>query len=199
MARGKVVIVTGIPGVGKTTVCKEAEALAAEEGLKLKVLNFGDVMVEIMKKSGRPLHRDKLRKMDVSAQKVVQAQAAAKLAKAVEEAEGHVIIDTHMIVRTGTGYLPGLPKHVLDVLKPDFLVLIETDPEEIAARRAKDLAAGERERDVRVMEELKEELEFSRMVASACSVLTGAPVVIIKNPTGGQREAAKALLELFRG
>ncbi len=196
---GKVAIVTGIPGVGKTTVCREAKALAEEEGIKLEVLNFGDVMVEIMEKSGRPLHRDKLRKMDVGFQKVVQAQAAAKLAKAVEKAEGHVIIDTHMIVRTERGYLPGLPKHVLDVLKPDFLVLIETDPEEIAARRAKDLKAGERLRDVRLMEELKEELEFSRMVASACSVLTGAPVVIIKNPTGGQREAAKALLDLFRG
>jgi len=198
MAR-KVAIVTGIPGVGKTTVCKEAEALAAQEGIKLKVLNFGDVMVEIMERSGRPLHRDRLRKMDISSQKVIQAQAAAKLAKAIESADEHVIIDTHMIIRTGTGYLPGLPKHVLDVLKPDFLVLIETDPEEIAARRTKDLAAGERLRDVRVMEELKEELEFSRMVASACSVLTGAPVVIIKNPTGGQKEAAKALLELFRG
>jgi len=198
MAR-KVAIVTGIPGVGKTTVCKEAEALAAQEGIKLKVLNFGDVMVEIMERSGQPLHRDRLRKMDISSQKVIQAQAAAKLAKAIESADGHVIIDTHMIIRTGTGYLPGLPKHVLDVLKPDFLVLIETDPEEIAARRTKDLAAGERLRDVRVMEELKEELEFSRMVASACSVLTGAPVVIIKNPTGGQKEAAKALLELFRG
>ncbi|OYT51741.1 adenylate kinase [Candidatus Bathyarchaeota archaeon ex4484_135] len=198
MAR-KVAIVTGIPGVGKTTVCKETEALAAQEGIKLKVLNFGDVMVEIMERSGRPLHRDRLRKMDISSQKVIQAQAAAKLAKAIESADEHVIIDTHMIIRTGTGYLPGLPKHVLDVLKPDFLVLIETDPEEIAARRTKDLAAGERLRDVRVMEELKEELEFSRMVASACSVLTGAPVVIIKNPTGGQKEAAKALLELFRG
>jgi len=199
MARGKIVIVTGIPGVGKTTVCREAEALAAQEGLRLKVLNFGDVMVEIMEKSGRPLHRDRLRRMSVSEQKVIQARAAAKLAKAAEEAEGHIIIDTHMIIRTGTGYLPGLPKHVLDILKPDFLVLVETDPEEIAARRAKDLAAGERLRDVRLMEELKEELAFSRMVASACSVLTGAPVVVIRNPSGGQREAARALLELLRG
>jgi len=155
--------------------------------------------VELMAKAGRSIHRDKLRKMDITAQKVVQAEAAAKLAKAIEEAEGHVIVDTHMVVKTGVGYLPGLPKHVLDALKPDLLVLIEADPEEIAARRAKDLAAGERIRDERRVEELKEELAFSRMVASACSVLTGAPVAIVKNPTGGLEEAARQLLKLIKG
>ncbi|HDI01191.1 MAG TPA: adenylate kinase [Candidatus Bathyarchaeota archaeon] len=199
MARGKVVIATGIPGVGKTTVCKEAEAQARAEGVKLSVLNYGDVMVEIMEKRGLLVHRDKLRKMDMATQKVLQAEAAAKLAKAVKAAEGHVIIDTHMVVRTPFGYLPGLPKHVLEALKPDLLVLIEADPEEIAARRVKDLEAGERLRDERRIEELREELMFSRMVASACSVLTGAPVAIIKNPAGGQREAGRKLLELIKG
>ena len=199
MAKGKVVIATGIPGVGKTTVCREAEAQAKAEGIKLTVINYGDVMVEIMEKRGLMIHRDKLRKMDVATQKVLQAEAATKLAKAVEAAEGHVIIDTHMVVRTPFGYLPGLPKHVLEALKPDLLVLIEADPEEIASRRSKDLKAGERLRDERRVEELREELQFSRMVASACSVFTGAPVAVIKNPTGGQREAGRRLLELIKG
>ena len=199
MAGGKVIIVTGIPGVGKSSVCQKAAELAAQEGIKLQVLNYGDVMVEIMKKKGAEIHRDKLRKMDITAQKVIQAEAAHKLAKAIERAEGHVIVDTHMIVRTGSGYLPGLPKHVLDALKPDLLVLVEADPSEIVARRAKDQAAGLRLRDEEAIEELRQELAFSRMVAAACSVLTGAPVAIIKNPTGGLEEAARALLELIRG
>jgi len=196
MAKGKVVIVTGIPGSGKTTVCRELIRLAQEEGIKVEVLNYGDVMVEIMAKSGRELHRDELRRMSISAQKIVQAEAAAKLAKAVEKAEGHVIIDTHMVIRTGSGYLPGLPKHVLDALKPDLLVLIEAKPEEIAARRVKD---ADRMRDERTLKELEEELAFSRMVASACSVLTGAPVAIVENPTGRQEEAARKVLELLKG
>ncbi len=196
MVKGKVVIVTGIPGSGKTTVCRELVRLAQEEGIKVEVLNYGDVMVEIMAKSGRELHRDELRRMSISAQKIVQAEAAAKLAKAVERAEGHVIIDTHMVVRTGSGYLPGLPKHVLDALRPDLLVLIEARPEEIAARRVKD---ADRMRDERTLKELEEELAFSRMVASACSVLTGAPVAIVENPTGRQEEAARKVLELLKG
>ena len=198
MARGKVVIVTGIPGVGKSSVCKAAKELGAKEGIRIEILNYGDVLVELMRKRGAEIHRDQLRKMDVTAQKVLQAEAAHKLAKAVEKAEGHMIIDTHMMVRTGSGYLPGLPKHVLDALKPDLLVLIEADPAEIAARRAKDLAAGERLRDEERVEELRQELALSRMFAAACSVLTGAPVVIIKNPSGGLEEAGRALLELFK-
>ena len=194
MARGKVVIVTGIPGAGKSTVCKELLALASERGVKVSVLNYGDVMMEIMAKKGRELHRDDMRKMSMATQKIVQAEAAAKLAKEVEKAEGHVIIDTHMIVKTGFGYLPGLPKHVLEALKPDLLVLIEASPEEIAERRPKD---ADRRRDVRTLGELEEELAFSRMVASACSVLTGAPIAIIMNETGRQREAAEQLLKLL--
>jgi len=194
VARRKVVIVTGIPGAGKSTVCKELLPLASERGVRVSVLNYGDVMVKIMEKRGRELHRDELRKMGMAAQKVVQAEAAAKLAKEAEKAEGHVIIDTHMIIKTGFGYLPGLPKHVLEVLKPDLLVLVEADPKEIAERRPKD---ADRRRDVRTLEELEEELAFSRMVASACSVFTGAPVAIIRNPTGRQREAAEQLLKLL--
>ena len=194
MARGKVVIVTGIPGAGKSTVCKELLALASERGAKVSVLNYGDAMVEIMTKKGRELHRDDIRRMGMSVQKVVQAEAAAKLAKKIEKADGHVIIDTHMVVKTSFGYLPGLPKHVLEILKPDLLVLVEASPEEIAERRPKDV---DRRRDVRTLEELQEEIAFSRMVASACSVFTGAPVAIIMNRTGRQREAAEQLLKLL--
>jgi len=151
-------------------------------------------MVEIMTKKGRELHRDDIRRMGMSVQKVVQAEAAAKLAKKIEKADGHVIIDTHMVVKTSFGYLPGLPKHVLEILKPDLLVLVEASPEEIAERRPKDV---DRRRDVRTLEELQEEIAFSRMVASACSVFTGAPVAIIMNRTGRQREAAEQLLKLL--
>ena len=188
------VIVTGIPGAGKSTVCRELLALASERDVKVSVLNYGDVMMEIMAEKGRELHRDDIRKMGMAIQKEVQAEAAAKLAEAAERAEGHVIIDTHMIVKTGFGYLPGLPKHVLEALRPDLLVLIEASPQEIAERRPKD---ADRRRDVRTIEELEEELAFSRMVASACSVFTGAPVAIIMNRTGRQREAAEQLLKLL--
>ncbi len=46
--------------------------------------------------------------------------------------------------------------------------------------------------------EVAEELLFSRLMAAACSVLTGASVKIVKNPSGKQVEAAKEILRVLR-
>ena len=40
----KIAIVVGIPGVGKTTVLKNLIEKAGKEGIKIKVVNFGDYM-----------------------------------------------------------------------------------------------------------------------------------------------------------
>jgi adenylate kinase len=42
-----------------------------------------------------------------------------------------------------------------------------------------------------------EELLFSRLMAAACAVLTGASVKMVKNPAGKQVEAAKEVLKLL--
>jgi len=66
------VIVTGIPGTGKTTVCNELLKLAEQAGRKVSVINYGTVMVELSEKRGESLHRDDLRKMDLSFQLELQ-------------------------------------------------------------------------------------------------------------------------------
>jgi len=52
-------------------------------------------------------------------------------------------------------------------------------------------------RDDLTMEEVRFDLEWSRATASACAVSTGAPVKIISNEAGKQREAAEELLKLM--
>lgn len=49
-------VVTGIPGVGKTTVLNELLDLAKQNRFDLTVLNFGTVMNEIMRELGKDLH-----------------------------------------------------------------------------------------------------------------------------------------------
>jgi len=44
-----------------------------------------------------------------------------------------------------------------------------------------------------------EEFLFSRFMAAACSVLTGASVKIVKNPSGEQVKAAKEIMKLLNG
>jgi len=68
----KTVVITGIPGVGKTTILKELETLAKEQKLKLTTVNFGTVMNELYKKSKIDLHRDELRRQPIAMQKKMQ-------------------------------------------------------------------------------------------------------------------------------
>jgi len=191
---GKVIVVTGIPGTGKTTVCNELAKLARQIGREVEVINYGTVMVELSHKSGKSLHRDELRKSGLTLQRNLQAEAAKIISKKATEVEGEVIVDTHMSIKTVSGYFAGLPSYVLQLLNPDMLILVEAEPHEVLSRRLKDIT---RKRDKALEGEIEEEILFSRLIAAACAVLTGASVKIVKNPAGKQAEAAKEVLKLL--
>jgi adenylate kinase len=186
-----IVIVTGIPGVGKTTVLNEFEELVKEKGIKLKVINFGSVMIKILEEKGKFINRDYIRKASVELQKQVQKEACKRIKENLKE-EDILVIDTHMFVQTECGMYPGLPLNILKELAPSLIVLIESSPEEIARRRELDKS---RLRDEKLPSEVKFDIEWSRAIASACSVISGAPVEIINNEREKQKEAAKRLLD----
>jgi len=190
----RVVVVTGIPGTGKTTVCNALLELAEGAGRKVAVINFGTVMVELSEKCDKSLHRDELRKSKVSFQRDLQTDAAKLISQRAMDTEGDVIVDTHMWIKTLEGYWPGLPLQVLKLLNPDMFVLVEAEPREVLSRRFRDTS---RRRDKVLEDEVAEELLFSRLMAAACSVLTGASVKIFKNPSGKQVEVAKEVLRLL--
>jgi adenylate kinase len=191
---GRVIVVTGIPGTGKTTVCNELAKLAEHIGRKVEVINYGTVMVELSNKSGKNLHRDELRKSRLSLQRNLQAEAARIISMKAAKVEGDFIVDTHMSIKTVGGYLAGLPAHVLQLLNPEMFILVEAEPHEVLSRRLKDIT---RKRDKVLESEIEEEILFSRLVAAACAVLTGASVKMVKNSAGKQVEAAEEALKLL--
>ena len=193
---GRIVIVTGIPGTGKSTVCNELLKLAEQVGRKVVVINYGTVMVELSPKLGKSFHRDDLRKTSPSFQLDLQKKAAEAISQRAVNAEETVIVDTHMSIKTVNGYLAGLPFPVLQLLKPTAFVLVEAEPQEILSRRFRDAT---RKRDKALESEIMEEFLFSRFMAAACSVLTGASVKIVKNPSGKQIKVAKEILKLLSG
>ena len=183
-------VVTGIPGVGKTTVLNELQELARQNNFDLAVLNFGTVMSEIMRELGKNMHRDEMRQQTIETQKKTQDLAAHEIMN--RGGISPILIDTHMFIRTSSGMWAGLPQNVLDIIKPQLFVLIEASPENIAARRRGDL---DRKREQSLAEEIAFDLEWSRATAAASAVETGAPVKVIRNDTGRQKQAA---LELFQ-
>lgn len=173
-----VIVVTGIPGVGKTTVMKQAA-----EGIDIKFVTFGSVMIDIAKEIGLVKDRDEMRKLTLEQQKDLQIRSAEKVASM-----GDVILDTHCTVKTPKGYMPGLPEWVLKKLKPTAIVVVEADPDEIFNRRAKDAT---RNRDLDSEEEIAEHQQINRAAAMSYATLTGATVKIVFNHDDAIDEAVK--------
>lgn len=168
-----IVIVTGTPGAGKTTVLTKA---MKELEARFKVVNFGNVMVEAAKQKGIVEDRDELRKQSSKIQKEIQSLAGVKIGAMAKDSE--IIVDTHCLIRTNEGYLPGLPVWVLDKLQPSKLILIEADMEEILERRAKDVS---RMRDEEIGKNIDIHQRMNRAIAAAYAMYTGATVKIIEN------------------
>ncbi len=163
------IILTGIPGSGKTTILREALKTCSY----LKVINYGDEMTQIA--AGQNIDRDSLRSLPIAEQRAIGLLAAQKI---VGKASGITIIDTHALVKTPVGYIPGIPQKILNVLNPDAIIAIESLPSLILKRREKD---KNRLREVHAVEEIDYHQTLCRTFITACSVITGATLIPIHN------------------
>ncbi len=186
----RIAIVVGVPGVGKTTVITKVEEILLNSGHKATVVVFGSVMLNESKKIGIG-DRDQIRKLSLSGQQNLQNLAADYICSIQEEL---VIVDTHLFIRTPSGFFPGIPQNVIQKLKPDNLILITAGPEEILARRAKDKS---RNRDIVSIEEVKRELGLSTSMISTISILSGSPFEMVDNHNGAFEDTARYIASIL--
>lgn len=184
----KLIVLTGIPGSGSTTLLN----MALEEVDYLH-LNYGDIMTEIAIEEKIVDDRDSLRKLPPETQKEIQEKAAKRI-KEQSETE-NVIVDTHCTISTPSGFLPGLPKWVLDELQPDTFVMIEANPDEIIYRRLSD---DTRSRDVEKAKDIQLHQEMNRAASMAYATLTGATVKILENHDNHLNSTVSKLVELLK-
>ncbi len=172
-----VYLLLGIAGVGKSTVARLSG---------IRTVNFGDVMFEFAKERFGIEHRDEMRKkIPREAYLKLQEEAAKRIAEL-----GDVLVDTHACVFLhDSGYLPGVPMKILEILKPKAIIVIEASPAEIAKRRAKD---KHRIRD----QPIEEELKLTRTFAIIYSAISGAPVYFVENKEGKAGEAAEKIKQI---
>lgn len=179
------IVVTGIPGVGKTTVMERAA-----EGMDVQFVTFGTVMIDIAKEMGLVKNRDEMRKLSLEQQKELQIKTAERIGNMK-----NVIVDTHCTIKTPKGYMPGLPEWVVKKLNPTTIVVVEADPEEIYNRRAKDAS---RNRDPDSIEKIDEHQQINRAAAMAYAALSGATVKIVFNHDNAIDEAVKEATPVIR-
>jgi adenylate kinase len=174
-------IVMGVPGAGKTTVLKSLKT-------DYKIVNYGDLMLEIEKKEFGIKDRDEMRKLPITKQKLAQKLVAKALAKM----PGKVILDTHCSVATPSGYYPGLPFEFLKLWKVEALVYVTADVNEIAQRRSNDPTR------IRDVDDIVLHDQMNKSFLAAYSAFSGAPAVVIMNNQGKLEQAVAKLQSLLK-
>ena len=187
----KKVVIVGIPGVGKTSLVTKLVELITQQSKTVSVHSFGTVMLEEAMKNGIK-DRDELRTLPIEKQKNLQKIAAEDIAKMEDDV---ILIDTHAFISTKSGFYPGLPNYVIQIIQPSNFIAITASPDEIHNRRMKDTT---RNRDPVSIEDIKKELAVQDAMLSSCSVLSGSPMKVIFNHEGKVDEAAKYCIRCYR-
>jgi adenylate kinase len=178
-----VTLVSGVPGVGSSAVCRGARRSL---GGGYELLNFGDAMLEQALTRGLARSRDELPTLTVRETRRLQRRAGEYVADRARATD--VILNTHLAVETEHGYLPGLPESVLADVAPSAFVLVEAAPETIRERRAE----ADREYDEDSLREVAFEQDLNRAAAVSYAMTTGAPIRLVEND--GDLAAAAATL-----
>ncbi len=184
----KIVVLTGVPASGGTTVTRKAIEQLEAQGNPFKMVIYSDIMLDEALQRGWVQARDDIRKLDPRKQRDLQQIAARAIA---DMATTPLVVDTHATVRTPKGYLPGLPTWVLNELKPDLILVVEARPAEIIRRRNADKS---RKRDVQDERGIEEHQEVNKAICMAYAAYTGATVKILQNPDGKLSEAVQELM-----
>lgn len=177
-------VISGVPGVGASEVCRLARQQLGEE---YTLLNVGDIMLEEAIAQGLVTERGDLGTLSRRDLYLLQRRAGEFIASKARS--NAVLVSTHFAVATAHGFLPGLRPEVLDDIDPTRLVLVEAAPETIADRREAVDYREYREQGVRSID-LHQDLD--RAAAMHHAVTAGCPVRLVENE-GAPEDAAATL------
>jgi adenylate kinase len=189
------VFALGIKAVGKSRVLQELQKHVPG----IKEISYGDVMLDIAKEKEGIADREQIAALPPAKQKKIREEAAQRIRKAADETP-FVFLNTHGFIYTlpHHAYLPGSPDSVSDLLKPEFVLLVEADAKEIIARRERDARAG-RKREIGTAQELQQAMDLERGAAVHLSVRYGCNLKVFDNsPPIGDNPRLPALAALFK-
>lgn len=188
----------GVPGVGKTSLAKEAA-----KSLGYHYINYGELMLEFAKKGKYASNQEEMFKLSLELQYDIWLEAAHYIRDLTEDKEdckgltkdcknpsynkdsNGILVDLHGLDRSKKGYLISLP---LEIFKPQIIIVVESTYNHIIQRRIND---QERKRLIEGWKSLNQEMELLRNSMVICSTLLGSYFVVMKN-----QEFEKSLIRL---
>jgi adenylate kinase len=189
---GKIIIVAGVPGAGKSTVLLEAWKRVEKE-LNYTIVSFGTEMLNLCKEAGLVANRDEMRNLSADMQEEMQWRTTKRIAERPE----NVLLDTHCTIKTGSGsYLPGFTPRMLERMQPAAIVLVDAHEAEIRGRRKLDKTRPHR--TIESSDDILEHKLINRAYAAAYSARSGCLLRIIQNNTGEFEQAVEEFVATLR-
>ncbi len=180
----KLILVTGTPGAGKSTIL---EGLIKKKSINL--INLGNVMLNIAKEKHGIQNREDLGRMDEEQIRQNREDAFAEIIAKKKDS----IIDTHLTIKYGRRYVPGVTIEELQKIRIKAIVYIDATAKEIWNRRHNDPSKADRRNIADTEAEIDEQKAVNLAILSSCAIYLSIPIYIIYN---SDRKAAEAELEL---
>lgn len=141
-----IIYVVGIPGVGKTSIIKEAKKYLKKD---YEIVSVGDIMEDFLKEKG--INRDEIRKkLSLEEIQNLQIQVFEYIKKKYKNKD--IILDTHFIIETNNGFKAGIVKKLAKILNPNAIIIIIADPLDILNRRIRDKTRNRDIDDYKIIE-----------------------------------------------
>jgi len=169
MVNWNIAALVGVPGVGKTSLCKSAAG-----ALGYNYVNYGELMLDIAISNGLASNQDEMFKLDIEVQQSIWQSAANKVNE-MKMFSNRILLDLHGVDKSEIGYIISLP---IEIIIPDLIIIVESSYENIIMRRYHDKSR------VRFLEDLKnveEHMKMLRMSMMACSIIYGSYLSLIDN------------------
>ena len=167
-----VTVVSGVAGVGLSTICQEARRKLSDE---YTLINFGDSMLEQAAVHGITTDRDELSSLSRRNTRRLQRRAGEYVADHADD--GQILLVTHLAVETDEGFIDGLPDDVLSEISPNRFVIVEADPESILDRRDR----SDRDLDRTSPRAIEFEQHLNRTAALEYARQADVPIQFIEN------------------
>lgn len=184
------VLVTGVQGVGKSTVAEDAARI-----LDVECWNYADFMLRVDPDLG---NKDDIRRLDAERRTAIYHRVDVLLDQLFDPSSGrdqYVLLENHLSIVDATG-IHTFPHEHVHRYRPLGLAIIEGDPDAIVARRRQDQKRDDRR--LGTPAEVREQQAVNRAEAALIAAEFGIPMFVISND-GDPGRVARALANFARG
>jgi adenylate kinase len=185
---GKILMVVGVQGSGKTTILNEISKIDS----KRKIVNIGSEILNAAKVKGQISNRDEIKYM--SSFEILLARKAALAS--ISNMDAQIILDTHAYVKGNSRYIPGFSLNEVEGLRElKAIIFIDAFAKDIIERRASDPS---RKREAESEDEINEQRIINLSIITSFALHLNIPIYIIKNKKDKINESVNEFVKISK-